>query len=406
MKKNFILECAIITYREGIITTDDLFIGCDSRQLGIVADHGKGSYLWDSNGKKYLDFVSGIAALSLGHCHPVVVKAIQKQSKKLLLSSNYTYTEPQNELAKYLYKLFPEYQKHYFQNSGAEAVELAIKLARYWAYKNKPGAYKIISLKNSFHGRTLGALSATGKPQYQEPFAPLVPGFFQIERDDIGWLHIVTDNSANDVAAILLESIQGEGGVYPLSQDFANEITKVCKEKNILLILDEIQTGIGRTGKWFGFEHFGLNPDIICIGKGFGGGVPISGVLAKDFLDLPKGLHGTTFGGNPLCCAVALEVLKYIEENNLVENVRRAGIYLDCLLFVLLTPFGITRRGLGLMWVVDFGNKEKADKVFENCRKNGLLIGKVTDTAIRLLPPLNVTKNQIDEAIDILDRSI
>ena len=363
----------------------------------LVLVKGKGSYLWDIHAKKYFDFFPGWGVGNLGHCHPKVMQAVREQISKLIFIQNNYYHIPQAKLAKEItYWSYPA--KVFFCNSGAEANEGAIKFSR----KFGKGRYEIISFDNSFHGRTLAALAATGQKKYQEGFAPLPEGFKIVKFNDI----IEVKKALTDkTVAVMLELIQGEGGINVADKDFVLELRKICDEKNLLLIIDEVQTGVGRTGKLFAYQHYGITPDIMTLAKALGGGLPIGVmVVKKEIADtLGPGMHASTFGGGPVICSAALAVLRVIQKEKLLANAQKMGEYLFAKLNALKNKCAIIKevRGLGLMVGVELAVEGKP--VVEECLKNGLLINCTHEKVLRLMPALNITKSQIDKAVEILD---
>ena len=372
-------------------------------RMPIVLRKGRGMYVWSSDGKEYLDFLGGIAVNCLGHCHPKVVIALQKQAQRLLHVSNLYHIEPQIALAKLLVNnSFAD--KAFFCNSGTEAVEGAIKLARKYASDNSStDKFEIITATGSFHGRTFASLSATGQDKLKEGFEPLVPGFIHVPFNDIDALEkAVTEKTC----AVLLEPIQGEGGIKMPSVDYLKKVRELCDNNGTLLILDEIQTGIGRTGALFAYEHYGIEPDIITLAKGLGGGVAIGAVLAKDSVaaSFKPGTHGSTFGGNPLACAGALATVEtLLEDGFLLDNCRRIGKYFRDTLEKLKSeyPDTITEvRGKGLMLGLEL-TKEGAP-IVEECAKRGFLINCTAGNVLRFTPPLIITEKEIDLLIEVL----
>ena len=354
----------------------------------MAAASGKGARCYDVDGKAYIDFTAGIGVNSLGYCDEGWLKAVTEQLTKLQHCSNLYYTEPQVKVADMLTSR-TGMEKVYFANSGAEANETAIKTAR------KYGKGNIITLKNSFHGRTLGAMTATGQPNYHEGFGPLPDGFVYCEANNIQQLNELADD---DTCAIMMELVQGEGGVRELDKVFVEAAADLCRKKDILLIIDEVQTGIGRTGKLFAYEYFGIEPDIVTFAKGIGGGLPMGGVLfGKKTCDvLQPGNHGTTYGGNPAACAGAVEVLTRMDEKFLAE-VCEKSTYLKAKLLEIPGVSGVS--GLGMMMGVTLDSKPAADFVKEALDK-----GLMTLTAkekVRLLPPLTITYEELDEGINI-----
>ena len=372
----------------------------------IVMVRGKGCWVWDAEGKKYLDFVTGIAVNNLGHCHPNVVRAISEQSRKLVQVCNLYHIEKQVEFARMLVEnSFAD--KVFFCNSGAEANEGAIKLARKWGGANG-GRYKIVHARDSFHGRTLGALSATSK-KYQKGFKPLVPGFKSVPYGQIEPLERALEDEK--VCAVILEPIQGENGVIIPYANYLRDARKLCKRKNVLLILDEIQVGLGRTGKLFAYEHYGIKPDIMTLAKALGGGIPCGAVLATDEVakHLSPGNHGTTLGGNPLAMGAGIAVLKTIMEDGLLDNAEAMGEYFQSALRSLKDEFGDRIRdvrGKGLILGIEFKNGEAARDAVVRCSNNGLLTILTEQKVMRIIPPLIVSRKEIDHALKIIRRSL
>lgn len=370
----------------------------------MVIEKGEGTKLWDTNGNEYLDFTSGWAVNNIGHSNQVVADAIEQQSKTLLQTSNVFYTIPQLKLAEILIEN-SVLDKIFICNSGAEANEGAIKLARKWGKINKNGASKILTAYNSFHGRTISTLAATGQPKYHETFMPVTEGFDYFELNNIDSLK---DKIDDDTVGIMIEVVQGEGGVNICSQDFIKNIRKICDEKNIIMIIDEVQTGIGRLGSFYGYEKFGIEPDVITLAKGLGAGVPIGAILAKDeYSVFVPGDHGSTFGGNALTSAAAYASSKFILENDISNNVNKLNSYFTSKLNELMSKFEIISevRGMGLLIAIEFSMDIAADMITE-CNKNGLLVNAVRPNALRFMPPLTVTEDEIDQAISKLQKSL
>lgn len=369
----------------------------------IMLRKGRGIKVWSSDGREYLDFVGGVAVNILGHCHPRVVVAIQKQAQRLIHVSNYYYIEPQIKLAKLLVEhSFAD--KVFFCNSGAEANEAAIKLARKYS-KEHAGTdrFEIIAAKNSFHGRTLATLTATGQEKIQHGFEPLVPGFSHVPFNNMDALRKAVTGST---CAVLLEPIQGEGGVRLPDQDYLKEVRELCNERNLLLILDEVQTGMGRTGKLFAYEHYGIVPDIMTIAKGLGGGVPIGAMLATDRVAsaFQPGNHASTFGGNPLVCAAAVATMETIlEDGFILDQCNRMSKYFIERLEELKTKFpGIIRevRGKGLLLGMEL--TREGDPVVRACLEKGMLINCTAGNVLRFIPTLILQRKDIDQLIDVL----
>ncbi len=389
--------------REEVIKNYNDYIIGSYTKTGLVFVKGKGSYLWDIDGKKYLDFFPGWAVSGLGHCHPSVVEAIKAQSSLLIHIANNHYHPWQGLLAKKLSELSFG-GKVFFCNSGAEANEAAIKLTR--LYGNKRGRYRIISMENSFHGRTLATVTMTGQPKYYEPFRPLPTGFGYVPFNDFGALEKAVDAQT---VAVIIEPVQGEGGINVADREYLKKVETLCKEKDILLIFDEVQTGFGRTGKLFAYQHFGVIPDIMTLAKTLGGGFPVGAMIArKDIAELMgPGTHASTFGGSPLACVACLGVLDAIEKENLLENVNKAGAYLRKKLYSLKEKYpGIVRRikGLGVMLAIEL-DRDGAELV-NACLQKRLLINCTHGNVLRIMPSIAVTGEEIDEATKILDECL
>ncbi|NLP13288.1 MAG: aspartate aminotransferase family protein [Clostridium sp.] len=379
------------------------FMNTFGNRTPVCFDHGKGINLWDLDGKKYYDFLAGIAVSALGHSHPKLINAIKEQAEKLIHCSNLYYIEPQARLAKILVENSCA-DKVFFANSGAEANEGAIKLARiYFKKKGMPEKFEIITLEKSFHGRTLATIAATGQDKYQKPFSPLTPSFLKVPINDLEALR----NAINDsTCAIMIEPIQGESGVNLTTLEYMQGVRKLCDEKGIFLIFDEVQCGLGRTGKLFAYEHLGIEPDIFTLAKALGGGFPIGALCAKKHVAsaFEPGDHGSTFGGNPLACAAGLAVMDTMINNNLVKNSEEMGSYFIDKLSTLANKYDFVKeiRGKGLMIGIQL-SIEKAVEIKNKCFDKGYLIGSVGNNIIRLLPPLIVTKEDIDGMVDVLD---
>ena len=365
----------------------------------LALARGQGTRVYDVEGREYLDFIAGIAVNVLGHCHPKVTLALQQQAHRLIHTSNLFYTEPQVQLARALVaRSFAA--KVFFCNSGAEANEAAIKLARRWAHeKDGAGRYEIVSMLNSFHGRTLATLTATGQEKVQKGFEPLPEGFRYVPFNDA---EALSQAVTSKTAAVLLEIVQGEGGVQVITPAFLKACREISRERGALLILDEVQTGIGRTGRLFAYEHFGVPPDVMTLAKGLGGGVPIGACLATD--DVAKaftpGSHASTFGGNPLVCAAALAVLEAIlEDQDLLSQCTRLGEYFMKGLQELQgrCPAVTAVRGLGLLLGVEV--TVDAREVVHDMRKRGIIINATSEHRLRFVPPLIVTQAEIDRVV-------
>jgi acetylornithine/N-succinyldiaminopimelate aminotransferase len=374
------------------------------KRAPLTLVRGKGARAWDDQGREYLDFYSGWATNSLGHCPPVVVAALEKQARTLIHASNQFYTVPQLELAQLLVD-HSCLDRVFFCNSGAEADEGAVKLARRYGKLRLNGAYEVITANNSFHGRTLAMTAATGQSRFQEPYSPLPVGFVNVEYNNV---EAIKQATGEETCAVLLEPIQGEGGVNVPDDDYLQKVQNWCKEKRILLILDEVQTGASRTGTLFAYEQFGVEPDLMTLAKGIGSGVPIGAILAKEEYSLfSPGEHGSTYGGNPLVCAAAHAVLKYMIDHNLPAQVKRVGNYLITKLEGLKQEFDFVTgvRGRGLLIALDF-NQEIAEKLVLTCIDKRLLVNKLKPNALRFMPPLIITEKEVDEAVGIVREAL
>lgn len=385
-----------------MITYEKKYLMDTYNRYPIMLVRGEGTRVWDSEGNAYLDFVAGIAVNSLGHCHPALVEAIKKQAETLIHCSNLYWNEKQIELA----RMISENSfggKVFFANSGAEANEGAIKLARKYASLKYGGKrYKIITAKNSFHGRTFGALTATGQEKYHKGFGPLLAGFKYVPLNDIEAIYEAVDD---EVCAIMLEVIQGEGGIHEATPEYVKAVRKICDENDLLFILDEVQTGIGRTGKLFGYEHYSVVPDIMTLAKGLGGGFPIGAIIAKeDKAVFEPGDHASTFGGNPLACAAGIAVLNEVTKDGFLESVDKKGKYFREGLETLQKKHKVVKeiRGKGLMVGCEL-DLEDASEIVLKALEKGLLINSVSHNVLRFVPPLIVTEEEIDEALQILD---
>ena len=380
---------------------NDNILGTYTRMPAIFVK-GKGMTLTDVTGKTYLDFFPGWGVNNVGHCHPKVMSAVRDQIGKLIFVPNIFYHIPQAKLAHEIIRTSFA-GKVFFCNSGAEAAEAAIKFAR--AFGQKDGRFEIVAMKNSFHGRTLGALAATGQTKYQQGFDPLPPGFTHVPFNDFAALKFaVTDKTA----AIMMELVQGEGGINIADKEYIKNVRHLCDEKNILLIIDEVQTGMGRTGEMFCFKNYGITPDLMMLAKALGGGLPIGAlVVAKKLSDVLKpGMHASTFGGGPVICKAALGVFKAIQTDHMLANTRTMGEYLLNELKKLQQKFPciVDVRGLGLMIGVSLNREGKS--VVEECFRRGMIINCTQEKILRLMPALNVTRRQINKALLILEQAL
>lgn len=372
-----------------------------------VFEKGEGAYLYDSNGKKYLDMVAGIAVNALGYGNERLVKALEKQMHEVMHTSNLYWIPNQVKLAKMLVERSC-FDKVFFCNSGAEAIESALKLARkYGNMEGKGGRYEIITMENSFHGRTYGAITATGQFKYQKNLGELLPGIKYAKYNDFdSVLAAVTDKTV----AILLEPVQGEGGLIPADPQFMKQIRALCDEKDMLMMVDEVQTGVGRTGKLFGYQHYGIEPDVMSLAKGLGGGMPIGAMLANDkaAAAFQPGDHASTFGGNHMSTAAGIAVLEAFEEDGILENAAVVGEYLqskNAELAVKYPQYIETVRGLGLMQGIVLKDAANILPIREAAGEMGMLIISAGYNVLRMVPPLILTKEQVDEAFAILDKA-
>ncbi len=369
-------------------------------RFDVEFENGSGTSIYDINGKEYLDFVAGVAVNSLGHCHPAIIQALDKQSKKLIHVSNLYWTPTQTQLAKKLVSL-SDHATVFFCNSGTEANETAIKIGRkYGKLKGKAEKYEIIAMENSFHGRTMGALTVTGQTKYHKDFMPMIGGVNRIRFNDVGDLQ---KSISEKTCAVIVEPIQGEGGIINANKEFLMEAKKLCEKYDALLIFDEVQCGVGRSGDLFAYQSFGVIPDIVCLAKGLGGGFPIGAVLANERASILKpGDHGCTFGGNPLGCAVSLAVLEELVENKVIEGVKEKEKLFKKGIEELLQEYSFIKKidGKGLMIGIhlDIEAKKVVNKAFDK----GLLIIGAGSRAIRIVPPLNISTEEINRGLEIL----
>lgn len=384
-----------------IMEMTDQYVMRTYGRLPIALVRGQGTRVWDADGREYLDFLTGLGVNGLGHCHPRVAAAIKQAAEQLLHCSNLYHIRSQSELAKALVKL-SGLGKVFFGNSGAEANEAAIKLARrYMKLSGHPERVEIITAEQSFHGRTLATVTATGQAKYQLGFEPLPPGFRYVPLGDLAALEAALSSTT---AAVMLEPIQGEGGVYPCPPGYLKAVRQLCDERGILLILDEVQTGVGRTGRFFAYEHEGILPDIVTLAKSLGGGVPIGAMIASDTVarGFEPGSHASTFGGNPLATSAGLAVLQAIEDENLLQRAGERGAYLREKLTAAGERLGCLKevRGKGLM--VGMELTVSANAVFKTCQENGLLLNAIADRTLRFFPPLTVSEAEINQAVAIV----
>jgi len=385
-----------------VVTTPELadrYLMQTGRRLPVTFVRGHGCLVYDDGGREYLDLVAGIAVNLLGHAHPHVVHALAAQSAQLIHTSNLYFTQPQVELARRLVELsFPS--RVFFCNSGAEANEAAIKLARKWGRINRDGAFEVISAEGSFHGRTLATVTAGGQHKYSDPFAPLPSGFVHVPFNDAEAIEAATTDRT---VAVMLEPVMGEIGVIPAAPGYLERVRAWCDRKNLLLILDEVQTGLGRTGRWFAHQHAGIKPDVMTLAKGLGGGVPIGACLANPRADVfEPGDHGSTFGGNPLACAVASTVLDVIQRDGLVGHAAE----MEDVLRSAISDLGATDvRGRGLMQAIQF-DAPRAKAIQQASLEQGLIVNAVDDHSLRFVPPLIITESEIERAHTVLEQAV
>lgn len=373
-------------------------------RVPLTIARGEGARVWDDAGKEYLDFVAGWAVDTLGHCHPAVADAVAEQAHTLIQTSNQFITIPQVQLVRLLVENSC-LDRVFLGNSGAEANEGAVKLARRYGHRHLDGAYEVITAFNSFHGRTLGMIAATGQEKHQKPFEPLLPGFVHVPYNDIDAIRSATTEKT---CAVLLEPVQGEGGVNIPDKDYLKKVRAWCDEKGILFMLDEIQTGIGRLGTLFAYEQCGAEPDVMTLAKGLGGGMPIGAIMARESAcAFVPGEHGSTFGGNPVTCAAAYATVKYVIENDLCREVVKTGRYLLDGLEGLRLKYDLVTavRGWGLLAAMEFGRDAGAE-MLAACLEKGLLVNRVKPNALRFMPPLNIGCAEVDRALEVLDSAL
>src|SRR6266581_3644263 len=374
----------------------------------VLFEKGRGLYLWDSRGNRYLDFLSGIGVNALGHSHPAISSTLKKQAGRLIHVSNLFFHEYQAELAKRLTKI-SGLDRAFFCNSGTEAWEGALKLARAYARANNNNGHKakwrLLALENSFHGRTFGALATTGQAKYRNPFVPLLPGVNFVAFNDLSDLKRQFDGS---VCAVCLETIQGEGGINPIGPEFLQLARDLTQKSGALLLVDEIQSGLGRTGEYFAYQHYGITPDIVTVAKPLAAGLPLGALLTTNRVasGMHPGMHGTTFGGGPLACAVAIEFLRTLD--GLLDHIRELGDYFRARLEDMHSRHSSIQeiRGLGLMLGMELDSADTAKAVVQQLLQKGILINRTQETVLRFLPPYIIQKKHVDEVIRALDRAL
>jgi len=392
------------SYRE-IVELEQKYLLNTYARYPVAFARGKGVYLFDVDGKRYLDFLSGLGVNALGHAHPRIVKVIREQAAKVIHLSNLYYNEYQGQLAEKLCQK-SGLDRAFFTNSGTEAIEGAIKLVRAAGHATAgPQKTALIALENSFHGRTMGALALTAQDKYRKGFDPMLEGVYFVPRNDVAALRAAVDEN---VCGIVLEPIQGEGGIYDSSPEFLQACRQLADQHHAALVFDEIQCGMGRTGRLFAFEHFGVVPDVVCIAKPMAAGFPMGAFLSKDWLAqyITPGRHGTTFGGGPLACRIALEYLAILEDEDLLERVRRVGGYLTHKLEELVGKFAIATeaRGVGMIQALQLTVPGKP--VLESAMADGLLINITQDTVVRMLPPFLLEEKHVDTGVRILKKQL
>ena len=386
-----------------VVKLTDKYVAQTYARYPIALVRGKGARVWDADGKEYLDFLAGIAVNSLGHCHPAVVRAIQQQSRKLLHVSNLYHILPQSELARELCRhSFAD--RVFFCNSGAEANEAAIKLARRYGAAHRGGRYEVLSTHNSFHGRTLATLTATGQEKVRAGYDPLPPGFRQIPFNDLPAAEEAID--PEKTVGILVEPIQGEGGINVPGEDYLRGLRELCDRRGLLLLFDEVQTGMGRTGKLVGYEHFGVTPDIMTLAKALGGGLPFGAMLAREAVaqSFVPGSHASTFGGNPLACSVGLAVMKTLLAGGVLKNCAKMEKVFVRGLERMKEKFSFVKgiRGKGLILGLEL--EMEGTKIVDACMQEGLLINCTASKILRFVPPLTITQKEIERGLGILDQ--
>jgi acetylornithine aminotransferase/acetylornithine/N-succinyldiaminopimelate aminotransferase len=376
----------------------------------ILLHKGRGVHLYDDKGRKYLDFLSGIGVNALGYAHPAITKTISRQAKLLVHTSNLFYHDYQGKLASALIEI-SGMDRAFFTNSGTEAWEAALKVARAYAKANTPAGgepkWRILALEHAFHGRTFGSLATTHKEKYRAPFAPVMPGVDFVKFNDVADLERKFDST---VCAIGFEFVQGEGGVRPVSKAFAQKAQELARKNNALLIADEIQSGLGRTGQWFAYQHYDIQPDLVTVAKPLAGGLPLGALLASEKACgcIHPGMHGTTFGGGPLACSVALQLIQTLEKQKLLKHVRKVGDYMLTGLEKLQKKHGAIAeiRALGLMIGVELESADLAKSVFQQMLDQRVILNRTDETVLRFLPPFIIKKQHVDQVLKALDQAL
>jgi acetylornithine/N-succinyldiaminopimelate aminotransferase len=384
-----------------VLSLFDKYVIANYTRSPVAFVRADGSYIWDVEGNRYVDLMPGWGTTTVGHCHPKVVTAVQRQAAKLLHVDNTFYTVPQGQLARWLSeKSFGG--KCFFCNSGTEAIEAAIKLAR--LHKQSEGRYKIVTMRDSFHGRTMGAVSATGQDKYHKGYLPMLPGFVHVPLNDLDALRDTVDD---ETCAVMFEPVQGEGGVNPASNEFVTGVRKLCDENGMLMICDEVQTGVGRTGDWFGYQQYGVEPDIMALAKAIGGGVALGAMVAQPEVaaSLVPGTHASTFGGNPLACAAGVAVFEAIEEEGLLARCRQTSDYIFGRLNDMAAKYSIIQdvRGRGVMIGVQLNRP--GVPIYEFCLKNFVRVNCTHQTVIRMLPAMNIDREPLDQGLAVLEQA-
>ena len=376
------------------------YVIANYNRLPLTIVRGRGSKVWDASGKEYLDLFPGWGVAGLGHCHPAIAEAVAEQARKLIHVANNFHIEEQGQFAQML-SVRADGQKCFFCNSGAEAAEAAIKLARLYSQPK----YKIITMEGSFHGRTFAAISATGQPAYRKGFEPGVPGFLHAKLNDIESVKALVDD---ETCAIMLEPVQGENGVFPATKEFLLELRKICDEKNILLIFDEVQTTPARLGEWFGYQYFGVQPDILTSAKAIAGGMPLGLIMAKPGVaeSLIPGTHASTFGGNSIGCAAGIRAIQVIEEEGLLENVKTLSDYILQRAESLGNGTGVVKEVRRAGFMIGIELEIAGAGIVEKCREKGLLINCTHGSVLRLLPAFNITREELSFGFDIIEKVV